>query len=451
MQTYQKINAEVLNKAALAAQKEGSGLTATDWLSDNYKKFSQLVYTTHPIKYIHSGINVKQVIDINQESTKNLDYFYSKNSTGTIQYDFYGNAAAYGLIKFLNYSVNENETLFITIKNFSLAELKNLLKETLNPGIDQKLLVGITEAIYSFCNPDRSKLELHQRMKLLYFPIDEENFHIVIPSICSQTLLDWNNTVRDINFGERSKELDIKSKKRDHSDDYLISKARTLKINYGGSKAQNVSYMNSKVAGGVPMLYSGPNFRTNTELIKDIYKLVNGTRSLFRIILDQYDYYFKTLDQTYASYKLSVAEKEERVINEALNKICTLVISYIGEIHSLKTDLLDKLKNASDQDLPRYVKAVLVPGLLNELKNLTPKSNDKQNDVEVENSNRQSYDSLLDKFYKGLANYITVRIENEKDGLYMQRHKVIDDGDRSAIKNQIRRIMKSRLEGMLNV
>ncbi|MCW7760493.1 type I-F CRISPR-associated protein Csy1 [Photorhabdus luminescens] len=228
-----------------------------NWLDDAANRAKQISLVTHALKFTHSDARGSSIFATSSNTTKYL-------STATLYkpvIDSVGNAAALDIAKLLQTEYQEDS-----------------LVECLNRG-DYSALAELAEneqQLERWVNGFRQSLSdetlsSHKLAKQFYFPINSEcdGYHLLSPLFSSSLAHAMHQRIAEARFGESSKEIN-KAKKDEcwHPETRVIYPSTAVQ-NIGGTKPQNISYLNS-VRGGRAWLLScsAPNWQSNIKLPK---------------------------------------------------------------------------------------------------------------------------------------------------------------------------------------
>jgi CRISPR-associated protein Csy1 len=219
------------------------------WLDSASKRASQIAIATHVLKFTNSdakGTNIYLKTDSDQNSSS-LRYV-STESLKIKHKDIVGNAAAMDVAGLLQIEVNGITLLDLIEKNDSTPLAP--FAET------EEQLSGWMQGFKSVLID--TKLTLHTLAKQIYFPLENENYHLLAPlysSSLSQALYDQ---IQENRFGEKAKEARECKRKEQFSDLEVINYPNLAVQKFGGTKPQNISRLNSLRGGKSYLLRSVP-------------------------------------------------------------------------------------------------------------------------------------------------------------------------------------------------
>ncbi|AHG20878.1 CRISPR-associated protein [Chania multitudinisentens RB-25] len=213
-----------------------------NWLTDAASRAGQISLVTHALKFTHSDAKGSSVF----LSTAEGDLAYL--ATATLRnpaLDAVGNAAALDCAKLLQMEY-EGESLIAVLDRgddsplAALAESDRQLQQWVN-GFKQVLT-------------DKQPSS-HKLAKQLYFPIGDNEYHLLSPLFSSSLAHAMHQRIADARFSDAAKEIYSAFKAGEWHPAARVSYPNTAVQNIGGTKPQNISYLNS-VRGGRTWLLS---------------------------------------------------------------------------------------------------------------------------------------------------------------------------------------------------
>ncbi|WGL59725.1 type I-F CRISPR-associated protein Csy1 [Pigmentibacter sp. JX0631] len=243
-----------------------SGIYA-DWIDKAAKNANSICITSHPAKYSNSEIktgNIKaELVDVllkdnnlNNDST----FFVSTHNLENKNLDIYCNAAYLGYAGFLLLKNPKNDQHLINeivagnihfLSAFSenkkqICEWVELLKESIK---------------------DKNYAS-HYLSKQIYFPVANKEYHIVSPLMASSLYHKVLEKITFFRYSENAKLLREKKKNCEYSDETIKDFPNLIEVKYGGTKPQNISYLNSIRNGKVFLLCNKPPVWNKNKSIK---------------------------------------------------------------------------------------------------------------------------------------------------------------------------------------
>ena len=224
-----------------------------NWLSDAASRAGQLSFVTHGIKFIHSDAKGSSLYDDTKEP--NLSYL-STRSLSSPTVDVVGNAAALDVGKLLLLE-SEGKALYLFIKEGDAAPLEPIAdsKEQLGEwmqGFSQVFSVG--------------EMASHKLAKQLYWPISENQYHLLAPLYATSLAHDIHEYIRLVRYSEESKAVRALRRESKYSDQTVEFFPEIAVQSFGGTKPQNISQLNSQ-RGGKSHLFSSlpPNWTSQAK------------------------------------------------------------------------------------------------------------------------------------------------------------------------------------------
>jgi CRISPR-associated protein Csy1 len=219
-----------------------------NWIPDAARRVGQIQQITHALKYIHPDAK-----GTNLNSPGNVDAgelaIGTHTLAGEIAQDVVGNAAALDVYKFLRLEVQEKSLLARAI------EADSALRQVLPSDDEQKqtwmeAFAGLVES--------KGEPASHKLAKQLYWPIGEDEFHLLAPMFPTSLVHHVWQTVRDDRFSEEAKAArDARREGKAHPHGYH-EYPRIVIQQFGGTKPQNISQLNSERYGENYLLRSCP-------------------------------------------------------------------------------------------------------------------------------------------------------------------------------------------------
>ncbi|MBS7824031.1 type I-F CRISPR-associated protein Csy1 [Wohlfahrtiimonas chitiniclastica] len=213
------------------------------WIEDAAKRAKQLVMTTHPCKFSHPSAKSTPIM---ATATASHDGYVRTGNIRTVTgADVYGNAAALDVYKFLMLPLTEDCTV---IEGF----------ETRHPLLVQYiegLGLNFDEIAQEFLEikTDDGELKTDGLLKQVYFPLGDGQYHLLSILTSSNTLMRVKTEIDEMRFSEFSKAARKARREGKWHEPYQDVLDLTL-LSHGGTKPQNISSINSQMAGKVYLL-----------------------------------------------------------------------------------------------------------------------------------------------------------------------------------------------------
>ena len=218
------------------------------WIADAARRVGQIQQVTHALKYIHSdakGTNLSVLG--NPQSGKLL--VGTHTAPEQCPPDVVGNAAALDVYKFLRLEV-DGKTL--------------LARATANDPAMQAALSANSElasawmASFAKLAENSGTPASHKLAKQLYWPVGDGQYHLLAPLFPTSLAHHVWSTVREDRFSEAAKAArDAKRNLQEHPHGYREYPNMVIQ-QFGGTKPQNISQLNSERYGENYLLRSVP-------------------------------------------------------------------------------------------------------------------------------------------------------------------------------------------------
>tara|TARA_R110002033_G_scaffold153199_2_gene189748 strand:- start:2687 stop:4039 length:1353 start_codon:yes stop_codon:yes gene_type:complete len=221
-----------------------------DWLTDAAKRAKQISLATHAAKFTHSDAKASSILvtDIHTDCCG----YITTASLSNKAIDAVGNAAVLDVAKLLKITAN-NESLISQLQDKHINALKAF---TDDEALLSEWLAGFEKALGD------EKLSGHTLTKQLYYPINpdassELQYHLLCPLFSSSLAHELHKQVTQTRFGEAKEIRDARKKGYFHAA-LAESFPATAVQNFGGSKPQNISQLNSERYGQSYLLNCAP-------------------------------------------------------------------------------------------------------------------------------------------------------------------------------------------------
>ena len=216
------------------------------WLTDAAHRAKQISLATHAIKFTHADARGSSVLALDK-----LGGTIQNLSTATLkkpEVDAVGNAAALDVAKLLQLEF-DGDSLAACLKRGDSSTLAFFAQSDAQR---EEWVRGFTLAL-----ADKS-LTSHTLAKQLYFPVGEQRYHLLGPLFSSSMAQAMYQRIIDCRFGEEAKSIRDAKKGNKYIDKQEVSYPNSAQQNFGGSKPQNISQLNSGRGGKSFLLSSAP-------------------------------------------------------------------------------------------------------------------------------------------------------------------------------------------------
>lgn len=228
------------------------------WIVEASKQVAKLSMTSHPSKLSHPEAKTTAIIA--NCLYKNDGYLRTGNVHFQLdELDVTGNAAYMGAYKFLLLKLANGKSILENLEaDYELLKVyfaKNLIDFE---SIKQNFLLIKSSNNINKTNP---------LVKQVYFPIDDsQEYHLLSILTSSKMLGEIKLRINNLRFSDEAKEAKkCKEKEKYHPTGYADIYKLT-KIGFGGSKPQNISFLNSKSGGQFYLLSSIPPVLTKRSV-----------------------------------------------------------------------------------------------------------------------------------------------------------------------------------------
>lgn len=228
----------VAKQTALAQRQElEKNYAPRNWLTDAASRAGQISLVTHALKFTHSDAKGSSIFSSGSlEQTTNT---LSTSSLSQPAVDAVGNAAALDVAKLLQLEY-EGESLIACLGRDNTVPLAELAE---NPQQLEQWVTGFKQVLTD------KHLSSHTLAKQIYFPIGPGEYHLLSPLFSSSLAHAMHSRISEARFSDASKEIYQAFKTGDWHPDPRVIYPKTAVVNMGGTKPQNISYLNS-VRGG---------------------------------------------------------------------------------------------------------------------------------------------------------------------------------------------------------
>ncbi|WP_118984460.1 type I-F CRISPR-associated protein Csy1 [Photorhabdus sp. CRCIA-P01] len=292
-----------------------------NWLDAAANRAKQISLVTHALKFTHSDAKGSSIFAISENGKKNIEYL-STTALSKPAIDAVGNAAALDIAKLLQTEYQE-DSLVVCLNRGDYSALAELAE---NEQQLERWVNGFRQALSD------ETLSSHKLAKQLYFPVDGEcaEYHLLSPLFSSSLAHAMNQRIAEARFGESSKEINkAKKEERWHSETRVIY-PNTAVQNMGGTKPQNISYLNSVRGGRVWLLScSAPNWQSNINL-PERHRSIFEQRSQFVLL----SYRTVRLMRQYLFRVQKRTEEIRRNRQAYVDEIIDILFNYVASIQN---------------------------------------------------------------------------------------------------------------------
>jgi CRISPR type I-F-associated protein Csy1 len=393
------------NKSSQSDVLETTTITIEDFLYDLANNAMKLNFSTHVPKFNSSESKSSGINILNNSSYLALSNTYSYLSTGKlkkISVDCYGNAAYLVSAKIL-FLVDDlsNKTLYDYFYDGKFEPFISICRKF---HIAEPIILNLIQIFVSAVKNVSNSFNLGKN-KQLFFPKDNnliddnKGYYLLIPVYSSSLQQELFNLV-NFRYTENFKQIKDCYNKNEKCNEKYIQYNDLGRLVYGGTQPQNISYLNSKRAGGSFLISCKPPVYENYSLynitlekLNKFFEKNNGTQSYLKKLINYYKKYQNKLDNK---------EKINKDFYDEYKKCyCRFAQNYLGFVE----EILHNSKKISS--LPSFY--------IQYLKFL----------------NKENVD--IDDFVNHVSDYITIIISN----YYREHSFYLDDELRAIMKDNI--------------
>ncbi|EPC4016604.1 type I-F CRISPR-associated protein Csy1 [Enterobacter kobei] len=264
---------EAFDKAAAKRSEDSATLAAERrelerryepkaWLTDAAKRAGQINLVTHAAKFTHGDSKSSSIYS---EAVAQEGYLSTAALSG-LESDAVGNAAALDVAKLLQTRVEGGDSLLASLKRGDHAALGAFTDDASQL---REWIAGFSRALTP------GKPASHKLAKQGYFPVGE-NYHLLSPLFATSLVHAMHQKMIACRFGEEVKALWKARREKTWHPTPLTLFPDSAEIHFGGTKPQNISYLNSVRGGRSWLLSCQPPQWTQVE------KTPTEVRSIFK-------------------------------------------------------------------------------------------------------------------------------------------------------------------------
>ncbi|EOY5728212.1 type I-F CRISPR-associated protein Csy1 [Enterobacter bugandensis] len=231
------------DSATLAAERRDLELRYEPraWLTDAAKRAGQINLVTHAAKFTHGDSKSSSIYS----EAVALEGYLSTAALSGLEPDAVGNAAALDVAKLLQTRVNGGDSLLASLKRGDRAALAAFTDDANQ--LDE-WIAGFSRALTP------GEPASHKLAKQGYFPVGE-NYHLLSPLFATSLVHAMHQKMIAFRFGDDVKAIWKARREKTWHPTPLTLFPHSAEIHFGGTKPQNISYLNS-VRGGRSWLLS---------------------------------------------------------------------------------------------------------------------------------------------------------------------------------------------------
>jgi CRISPR-associated protein Csy1 len=231
------------DSATLAAERRELELRYEPraWLTDAAKRAGQINLVTHAAKFTHGDSKSSSIYS----EAVALEGYLSTAALSGLEPDAVGNAAALDVAKLLQTRVEGGDSLLASLKRGDRAALAAFTDDANQ--LDE-WIAGFSRALTP------GEPASHKLAKQGYFPVGE-NYHLLSPLYATSLVHAMHQKMIAFRFGDDVKAIWKARREKTWHPTPLTLFPHSAEIHFGGTKPQNISYLNS-VRGGRSWLLS---------------------------------------------------------------------------------------------------------------------------------------------------------------------------------------------------
>ncbi|WP_253377959.1 type I-F CRISPR-associated protein Csy1 [unidentified bacterial endosymbiont] len=252
------------DSATLAAERRERELRYQPqaWLTDAAKRAGQINLVTHAAKFTHGDSKSSSIYS---EAMAQEGYLSSSALFG-LEPDAVGNAAVLDVAKLLQTRIEGGDSLLARLKRGDSCALAAF---TDDEDLLHRWMSGFSRALTP------AQPTSHKLAKQAYFPAGD-NYHLLSPLFATSLAHAMHQKMVTFRFGDAVKALWKARREKTWHPEVLTLFPASAEIHFGGTKPQNISYLNSVRGGRVWLLSCQP------PTWKKADKPPTELRSLFR-------------------------------------------------------------------------------------------------------------------------------------------------------------------------
>ncbi|MFD1801423.1 type I-F CRISPR-associated protein Csy1 [Mixta tenebrionis] len=284
------------------------------WLTDAARRAAQIALVTHAIKFTHSDAKGSNIYYEPDEQAMLTGYLSTASLTRR-NIDISGNAAALDVAKLLQ-TEHCGDSLIAALQRNDDSALRFFAR-------DDRQCASWAQGFKSVL--ENSAPASHKRAKQVYFPVGEKRWHLLSPLFATSLAHAVQQRISDARFSEESKAIREALKAKKWHEKPRIFFNDTAVVNFGGTKPQNISFLNS-VRGGKAFLLScaSPRWQSSRRLPLKQASIFNRKGDI--------TYLTKTPVAQLKNYLLTVktnTARDRQQINLYIDTIIDIIFNYV--------------------------------------------------------------------------------------------------------------------------
>lgn len=341
MANLKEICCEFINTEVEKQQKTTKDFSYCDELLKLANCAKNLNFVSHVAKFNNPSAKVGVNVFLNRKYMEEIKktHYLGTGSLPVHSIDCFGNAKDLPGAKFLTLE----DDLGVSLYDYLFEGNKSILSEVINHfNIDKELAEDILEKFLAAVAKVKINNDL-AKCKQLYFPksnnINDGNYFILVP-VYSSTLQHSLSCL--VKFRSSDDYKDIKNsyiaKKENKSNSIYREICKIGRLSFGGTQAQNVSWLNSKRNGISYLVSNEPPEYVNFGLLAATEEKINKlfiaeNKGELNSLVKNYDYLSKNITDKYK------VKKEN--LDSYVNSYCELSKGYIYFYDEIKSQIKD--------------------------------------------------------------------------------------------------------------
>lgn len=216
------------------------------WLTDAAARAGQISLVTHAAKFTHGDSKSSSVLFHVEGSGESC--YLSSSTLIQPAIDAVGNAAVLDVAKFLQTEC-DGDSLVASLQRGDYSALKMFAES------EEQLALWVEGFQQALSNKSPSS---HKLAKQIYFPIGNDQYHLISPLFPSSLAHALHERIVAARFSDETKAANQARKEGLWHEVPLVYYPNTAVMNIGGTKPQNISYLNSVRGGRVWLLPCSP-------------------------------------------------------------------------------------------------------------------------------------------------------------------------------------------------
>jgi len=300
---------------------------------------NNVVFTSHCAKYTNPKISTKINLWPNQEYEP--DGYLRFGNNGKERKDIIINASFLPCVGFLFTQFEDGKTVFYHLKKNTKEAKSSFSNFTIS-------YEKIRETILNIKYGDEIEAT-DNLLKQVFFPISENRYHLLSILYPSSDMFLLKHKYQDYYYDEKAKILRDAKKKNKYEEGIIHNLFDIVEIGFGGTKPQNISYLNNSEHGSAYMFYSCPPKLLNKKGKKPKYDFFKECLYNKKFISN-----FKELDKLLKTdyNNLTIRNYRDNIILNIFDKI-------IHSINLLRSTDISWSDQEKYQNLPIYQKIML--------------------------------------------------------------------------------------------